>query len=65
MSSSMFRKKSRSRVRHHRAQWHRRMSVPQLAPCPNPRCRQVKPAHVLCPACGQHRGRQVLSPTRD
>ncbi|SEF17314.1 50S ribosomal protein L32 [Jiangella alba] len=62
MSSSMFRRKSRSNVRHHRAQWRRAIAVPRLVTCPNPACSEPVPAHTACPSCGQYRGRQVLPP---
>ncbi|SMC48100.1 large subunit ribosomal protein L32 [Kibdelosporangium aridum] len=62
MSSSMFRKKSRANVRHHRAQWNKAISVPQLTTCPNRACGKPIPPHIACPACGQYRGRQVTAP---
>ncbi|RDI49632.1 LSU ribosomal protein L32P [Nocardia mexicana] len=62
MSSSMFRKKSRANVRSHRAQWFAKAGTPQLTRCPNPACGAVKPRQVVCPECGQYRGRQVLRP---
>lgn len=62
MSSSMFRKKSRARVRHHRAQWRGRVSVPALMTCPNAACGEPKPLHTACPNCGQYKGRQVHRP---
>ncbi|RZQ66118.1 50S ribosomal protein L32 [Amycolatopsis suaedae] len=52
----MFRKKSRSRVRHHRAQW-KKITAPELIRCPA--CGELKPPHVVCPACGRYNGRQV------
>ncbi|TCO57009.1 50S ribosomal protein L32 [Actinocrispum wychmicini] len=54
------RKMSRSNTRSRRAQW-KTTAVP-LEPCSNRACRQPKPQHVACPACGQYNGRQVTQP---
>nr|WP_084211256.1 50S ribosomal protein L32 [Pseudonocardia acaciae] len=58
----MFRKKSRARVRHHRARWNAKISAPRLTRCRNPACGEPKPQHMACPACGQYKGRQVIDP---
>ncbi|WP_083933520.1 50S ribosomal protein L32 [Sciscionella marina] len=57
MSSSMFRKKSRARVRRHRARWKAKAVAPQLTRCPA--CGAPTPAHHACPACGTYRGRSI------
>lgn len=61
MSSSMFRRRSRARVRRHRAQWRWISAVP-LTRCANPACGELTPKHQACPACGRYQGRQVLPP---
>ncbi|MFZ5366316.1 MAG: 50S ribosomal protein L32 [Patescibacteria group bacterium] len=32
--------------------------LPNLVTCPN--CRQLKPAHQVCPKCGYYKGKEVL-----
>ena len=54
------RKMSRSNTRSRRAQW--KTTAPNLAPCSNRACRELKPQHVACPNCGQYDGRQVTRP---
>ncbi|MBK1786832.1 50S ribosomal protein L32 [Prauserella cavernicola] len=54
------RKMSRSNTRSRRAQWKAAPVV--LVACSNRACRQPKPQHVACPACGQYSGRQVVEP---
>ncbi|MEU6642374.1 MULTISPECIES: 50S ribosomal protein L32 [Pseudonocardiaceae] len=54
------RKMSRSNTRSRRAQW--KAAPVELVACPNRACRQLKPQHVACPACGQYSGRQVVEP---
>nr|WP_240437590.1 50S ribosomal protein L32 [Sciscionella marina] len=53
----MFRKKSRARVRRHRARWKAKAVAPQLTRCPA--CGAPTPAHHACPACGTYRGRSI------
>lgn len=40
----------------------RRMQIRATAPtilyCPN--CHEAKPAHMVCPTCGQYKGKQVV-----
>jgi large subunit ribosomal protein L32 len=50
-------KHSRSRTRKRRA--HDALPEVSLSECPN--CKEIKPPHRLCPACGQYKGRQVIS----
>lgn len=51
------RRVSRSRKNKRRSIWGQ-AAGPALIECP--RCRELKPAHRLCPACGYYRDRQVL-----
>jgi large subunit ribosomal protein L32 len=51
---------SRSNTRSRRAQW--KTAAVHLVACQNRACRQPKPQHVACPACGQYDGRQVVQP---
>jgi large subunit ribosomal protein L32 len=51
---------SRSNTRSRRAQW--KTSAVHLVACSNKACRQPKPQHIACPACGQYSGRQVVQP---
>ncbi|GAB3484933.1 50S ribosomal protein L32 [Nocardiopsis coralliicola] len=64
MSSSMFRRRSRARVRKHRAHWQSAIRVPELVRCPEPGCGSRKPAHLACPDCGRYNGRPVLQDRR-
>ncbi|WP_243792682.1 50S ribosomal protein L32 [Saccharopolyspora gloriosae] len=54
------RKMSRSNTRHRRSQW--KATAPTLVQCSNRSCREQKLPHVVCPACGQYDGRQVVQP---
>jgi len=53
-------KKSRAHTRMRRSQW--KTSAVHLVPCSNRACKELKPQHVACPACGQYAGRQVVEP---
>jgi large subunit ribosomal protein L32 len=53
------RKTSRSNTRSRRSMW--KATAPNLAPCPNRACGELKPPHQACANCGQYAGRQVLS----
>jgi len=37
---------------------HYKLFMPQLVECPQ--CRKLKPAHMVCPFCGQYAGRQIV-----
>jgi large subunit ribosomal protein L32 len=50
-------KHSRSRTRTRKA--HDFLEVKSLSSCPN--CKEVKPPHVVCPACGHYKGREVIN----
>jgi large subunit ribosomal protein L32 len=54
------RRTSRSNTRSRRAQW--KTSAPTLVACSNRACRQQKPPHLACPACGTYNGRQIVAP---
>jgi large subunit ribosomal protein L32 len=54
------RRMSRSNTRSRRAQW--KTSAPNLVPCTNRACRQLKPPHLACPNCGTYNGRQITAP---
>jgi large subunit ribosomal protein L32 len=51
---------SRANTRHRRSSW--KTSAPTLVECSNRSCREQKLPHVVCPACGQYDGRQVVQP---
>ncbi|MDD5706615.1 MAG: 50S ribosomal protein L32 [Kiritimatiellae bacterium] len=51
------RKKSKMRVRQRKA--HIKATVAQVKACPQ--CGAPQRSHRVCPACGQYRGRQVLT----
>jgi large subunit ribosomal protein L32 len=51
---------SRSNTRSRRANW--KTSAPNLVPCTNRACRQLKPPHLACPHCGTYNGRQITAP---
>jgi len=53
-------KKSRAHTRMRRSQW--KASSVHLVQCSNRACKELKPQHVACPACGQYSGRQVTEP---
>jgi len=53
------RKTSRSNTRSRRSQW--KTSAPTLVTCPNRACREPKLPHIVCSACGQYDGKQVLA----
>ncbi|MCU1690482.1 MAG: rpmF1 [Pseudonocardiales bacterium] len=53
------RKTSRSNTRSRRSQW--KTSAPTLVTCPNRACGEQKLPHIVCKACGQYDGRQVLT----
>jgi large subunit ribosomal protein L32 len=54
------RKMSRSNTRSRRSQW--KAAPVHLVPCSNRACKELKPAGVACPNCGQYAGRQVTEP---
>jgi large subunit ribosomal protein L32 len=54
------RKMSRANTRTRRSAW--KASAPTLVQCSNRSCREQKLPHVVCPACGQYDGRQVVQP---
>jgi large subunit ribosomal protein L32 len=37
---------------------HHQITTPPLARCPQ--CRNLKPTHQVCPACGMYKGMQVI-----
>lgn len=51
-------KKKVPRRRRNNRRSHIHAELPQLVPCPQ--CRQLKPAHRVCPFCGTYRGHPVL-----
>jgi large subunit ribosomal protein L32 len=52
------RKKSKMRVRQRRGQV--KATLANVVTCPN--CGALQQAHHVCPACGQYKGRQVITP---
>jgi len=50
-------RKSKSRVGHHRSQWERRQKLLQLVPCPN--CGRLILPHHICPYCHHYKGKEV------
>jgi large subunit ribosomal protein L32 len=50
----------RDKTRHRRSQW--KASTPATTQCSNRACRETKPLHTACPACGQYNGRQITNP---
>lgn len=53
-------KMPRDKTRHRRSQW--KASTPATTQCSNRACRETKPLHTACPACGQYNGRQITNP---
>lgn len=53
------RKTSRSNTRSRRSQW--KTSAPTLVTCPNRACGEAKLPHIVCKACGQYDGKQILA----
>lgn len=50
------RKHSHSRTRKRRT--HQKIAIPRLQKCPE--CKQLKPAHKVCPWCGFYKGKEVV-----
>lgn len=50
---------SKARRSKRRAQYYNRLSEPQMTTCPN--CGSPQLAHRACRACGQYRGRQIIT----
>jgi len=51
-------KKRTSKARRDSRRAHDALRAPNLTTCPQ--CKELKPAHVVCPHCGSYAGRQVL-----
>jgi large subunit ribosomal protein L32 len=51
-------KKRTSRARRDSRRSHHALTAPTLAACNT--CSAMKQPHVVCPACGSYKGRQVL-----
>ncbi|MBN2831037.1 MAG: 50S ribosomal protein L32 [Candidatus Omnitrophica bacterium] len=50
------RKHSTTRGRKRRTHW--KIAFGNLANCPQ--CKELKPAHRICPHCGYYKGKQVI-----
>lgn len=50
------RRHSRSRTRKKRT--HQKLAAPALVVCQE--CKNLKPAHMVCPFCGYYRNREVI-----
>lgn len=50
------RRHSHSRTRKKRT--HQKLSTPTLVVCTE--CKNLKPAHMVCPFCGYYKGREVI-----
>jgi large subunit ribosomal protein L32 len=51
-------KKRTSKARRDSRRAHDALSAPNLVACTQ--CKELKPAHVVCPHCGSYAGRQVF-----
>ena len=52
-----FRKVSKTRKRMRRS--HNAMDIPGMVKCPN--CGEMIKAHIVCPKCGNYKGKNVVS----
>ena len=48
-----------SKARSRRARANRKLTAPNLVPCPQ--CRQLKMPHRVCKACGSYKGREIIA----
>jgi len=51
-------KKRHSKARGRRRRTHWKITPANLVACPQ--CKQLKPAHKVCPVCGYYGGKQVI-----
>ena len=51
-------KKKTSKARRDQRRSHHALATKNLTECPQ--CKELKPQHVVCPACGTYAGKQVL-----
>jgi len=54
-------KRRTSKARRDKRRSHDSISQPHLIYCPNPACGEKMLPHQVCPACGQYKGRQVIT----
>lgn len=51
-------KRRHSHARTHKRRTHQKLTAPFMIECTQ--CHKLKPAHIVCPACGYYAGREVV-----
>jgi large subunit ribosomal protein L32 len=56
-------KRSKSRILSRRSHW--ALEAPNLITCPNPKCEEPMLPHMVCPSCGEYKGRNYFKEVKE